>query len=288
MKEEGLEGAVAVRKLDWFASPFSDSGDGEHKEEAKPPVPKKQVVQGCNDSSRTMEEDESGASKNSIEYPYAWRTGELGSLLWSGDGVMDNRGRRGLVILGSDVIYDEGLTEAFFDVLKTLMPPPPPTCDQGHRHSGKDRAEANNGSSRAPTLRLPSSLATASSSSPSPVLYMALEKRFNFTIAELSVAATGYKALLRNVLDVTTANEGSSRSHPNHPNGGVISVAKDSVGNAPGEACLRDLQNHHRRNQAFEGVRLPLTFAQCFRYQRSVAMEMWEIRRRPLHSGIDC
>lgn len=84
------------------------------------------------------------------------------------------------------------------------------------------------------------------------VLYLALEKRFNFSLAELSVSATGYKTLLGNVMDVT--------------NGVDASVV--------GGCALR--------RKAFEGVRLPLTFQQCFRYQRSDAMEIWEIRRRPV------
>ena len=86
------------------------------------------------------------------------------------------------------------------------------------------------------------------------VLYLALEKRFNFSLAELSVSATGYKALLGNVVDVTDAADGR----------GI------------GDGCAS-------RRKAFEGIRLPLKFQQCFRYNRSDAMEIWEIRRRPVY-----
>ena len=88
------------------------------------------------------------------------------------------------------------------------------------------------------------------------VLYLALEKRFNFSMAELSVAATGYNALLRNVLDTTQATESGA---------GVDRSARQG-GNAQKE---------------FEGRKLPLSFQQCFRYTRNDAMELWEIRRRP-------
>lgn len=283
VNEQRLKGAVAVRKLDWFMSPFSDGGgDVEHEEVANSPAQKNQVVCGYNNGSDPIKEEKI-ASNNSLEYPYAWRAGELASLLSSGDDSKDGHGGRGLVILASDVIYDEGLTEAFFGILKTLMPPPsPPITTTG---SGKTGTELNSSSSGVPKPPPPSSAApaTAASSALSPVLFMALEKRFNFTIAELSVVATGYKALLRNVLDVTTAREDSTYHPSSHfMTGGDVSTTRNCH-SATREACSRDRQEdtqiHH---QAFEGVRLPLKFAQCFQYQRSAAMELWEIRRRPL------
>lgn len=191
------DSVVAVRKLDWFENPiFRDSS--------------------------VDNVDAQG------DYPYNWRDGELEDLLsWRVD---DSGG--GVTILASDVIYDEGLTEAFFGILKIMMPPPA----ANHYGTGETQAQR------------------------SSVLYMGLEKRFNFSIAELSVAATGYRALLRNVLDIT--------------DGDVIDQAGRGKRAQDGQGC-----------QEFTGVRLPLDFAKCFRYNRSEAMEMWEIRRRPLRSG---
>lgn len=83
------------------------------------------------------------------------------------------------------------------------------------------------------------------------IFYLALEKRFNFSVVEMSVAATGYNALLRNVLDVTN-NNGTRDKKP----------------------CTGE------EGKEFEGTRLPLNFEQCFQYRRSEAMEVWKIRRR--------
>lgn len=142
---------------------------------------------------------------------FAWREDELKELqhaAFTGGG--DSRQK--LVILASDVIYDEPLTEALFDVLRLLMP---------------SRGDGD------------------------AVFYLALEKRFNFTLKDLSVVASGYKSFLRNVSTDETAGVDGPRS--------------------------TNMQQHQHD---FEGKRIPLSFPQCFRYDRSTAMELWEIRRR--------
>lgn len=194
----------------------------------------------------------------------------------------------GLVILAADVIYDEGLTEALFDVLKVLMPTPLAQHRSNHsatnhtiksstREGGSTSSNTDTGGSRTADLdrihvtvgepiacttpgsdvgntgnrnSLPTQRCAHVRAAGEAVLYLALEKRFNFSLAELSVAATGYNALLRNVVDVTDV-EGEV----------VVGCAQEQ--------------------KAFEGARLPLSFPQCFQYKRSAAMEIWKIRRRP-------
>ena len=63
-------------------------------------------------------------------------------------------------IVATDVIYDANLTEAFFSALKILV-------------------ENSNNSNL--------------------VIYLAIEKRFNFSIENLSVVATGYKSMLSHI-----------------------------------------------------------------------------------------
>lgn len=290
------------------------------------------------------EHDDKDGVQSGCDSPFNWRKGELERLL--SPPLLSETGEPTppLVILAADVIYDEGLTKAFFDVLKLLMPPPPPpplaTLSGRHRRQGAppppfiaddgdqphhDSAsrEANGGGKRGTSTKesshersrdpLPSTSSAddvsedneplssqprqqqrqgfagyvapvntnnhgvepdskedqgkeeppssggqmfssfiAGGGGETVVLYLALEKRFNFSLAELSVSATGYKALLGNVLDVTDAVDGR-----------VV-----------GGGCAS-------RRKAFEGIRLPLNFQQCFRYNRSDAMEIWQIRRRP-------
>ena len=281
------------------------------------------------------EHDDKDGVQSDCDSTFNWREGELERLL--SPPLLSETGEPtpSLVILAADVIYDEGLTEAFFDVLKLLMPPPPPPPppplppsngddgDQAHHDSASREAngggmrgtatkESSQERSRCPLPSTPSvddvSAHTEPPSSPwrrqqrqgfagyvapantsnvgvetdskedpgrkepppsggqmlssfiaggvgeTVVLYLALEKRFNFSLAELSVSATGYKALLGNVVDVTDAADGR----------GI------------GDGCAS-------RRKAFEGIRLPLKFQQCFRYNRSDAMEIWEIRRRPVY-----
>ena len=274
---------------------------------------------------------ESAAVADGDEVSFDWRKGELERL--SSPLPSETGEPKPLVILAADVIYDEGLTEAFFDVLKLLMPPPPPISPSGGRRQnapppshGNDNVRScqdgasreANGDPRGPKMketgleRLPgssrstdsvdmpedyeplssaqrqgcatsaASLTTSNTSvdvqidskglereepptgggqnvssfgaggDGGAVLYLALEKRFNFSLAELSVSATGYKALLGSVVDVT-----------------------DGVDGRVAGSC-------EQKRKAFVGTRLPLAFQQCFRYNRSDAMEIWEIKRGPV------
>lgn len=266
---------VVVRKLDWFRNPFSENDDSNRGAGSRLAAPSRtrENKQGGNsddddhyhdddDDNNSRREGSGACSSTNFEYRYAWECGELMSLLRSAQHrATELEGRGGLVILASDVIYDEDLTEAFFDVLKTLMPAPPPPPRESNRSTAGNALSSN----PSPPI-----------SSVPPVLYMALEKRFNFTIAELSVAATGYKALLRNVLDLTAAAADSSDSSSS----GVRAAKDDCRSSASEDAAHQQQEADHQ--QAFEGVRLPLTFLQCFQYQRNTAMELWEIRRRSL------
>lgn len=231
--------AVAVRKLDWFNKP-----DGGHPDSAScsnssagfvagegEPTNRSDMDNhaaggvndgGCGHSTR----DGTAEAPANGESPFAWRDGELQSLR---ERRASHVGAKGLVIMASDIIYDTALTEAFFDALRGFMPPP-----------RKDSQEGRGGADA--------------------VLYLALEKRFNFTLEDLSVTATGYRAFVRNVLEKGPG----SASEP----GGRLSSDPSPKSRAPVET------------QDFEGVRLPLDYTQCFMYHRSEAMELWEIRRR--------
>ena len=219
-------------------------------------------------------EERSRARDGTTIDPFAWRSGELERLL----STRATGGR--LVILASDVIYDEDLTDAFFSVLEVLVPPPPAVADfvdvvlkpstsipSSAPESVQDELNAGRLDSTSDThlitlepkggisaaMKLQSGINTERQrSDDGPLLYMALEKRFNFTLEELSVAATGYRAFRNHVLDVS---DDKAR-----------------------ESCARG------RSWKFEGKRLPLTFQQCFRYHRGDAMEIWEIRRRMVES----
>ncbi|CAM9268062.1 unnamed protein product [Choristocarpus tenellus] len=218
---------------------------------------------------------------------FDWRPNELEDLLSGTGRAKSSDGGRGLVLLASDVIYDEELTEALFQVLRKLMPPPCPmpsppaivlTSCSGCIHHMADNNTTLEGSidmSTTTTNREVCLLASSrtddhqnpvpalgemrnvDSGEEGPVLFLALEKRFNFTLKELSVTATGYKAFLRNVCDITNLSAVSS-----------------------GGCCAKG--NGFGGDHAFEGRRLPLDFEQCFHYSRSDAMELWEIRRRPV------
>lgn len=208
---------------------------------------------------------------------FAWREAELKQIMPNPSAASSSK----LVILAADVIYDEGLTEALFDVLKILMPPPA----SAHSNGERDPIVYNcDGVGNAPTPvslgsidQGSSALVEGTSARPllndvkrkeafvyarsaagysaetcenEAILYLAMEKRFNFSIEKLSVAATGYSALLRNVVDVTDGFPEIGEEIPADP-------------------------------QAFFGERIPLQFSQCFRYDRSEAMELWKIKRRP-------
>lgn len=199
---------------------------------------------------------------------FDWEKDELEGL-----SLPTSRGR--LVIIAADVVYDEGLTDAFFDVLKLLMPVPTlpsrnKSASKGAGCAGLVEETSPASSASEEDVGFFGSLASVGEKSiakekgtpgvrrQAAVLYLAIEKRFNFSIAELSVAATGYNALLRNVLDVTTE-------------GRRAEVTKES--------CR--WQGLKTQKKSFEGRRLPISFQQCFQYQRSNAMEFWEIQRRP-------
>ncbi|CAM9092981.1 unnamed protein product [Hapterophycus canaliculatus] len=272
--------AATVRELDWFT--FSTE-DGPTDSAICDTVAKGSQgvdTQVKGDGAAMTISDKRGKSHN-FDSPFTWNKGELEGL-----SAPTQTAGGGLVIIAADVIYDEGLTDALFDALKSLMPAPRPFGE--HTPHGRDRKLSSGEKNEAPAGQTPP-VTTAEDSvdevhpavsfipfrrrpiedaladrsclvrgDGEAVLFLALEKRFNFSLAELSVAATGYSALIRNVLDVT---------------GG------DGAGVKVAERCPRQSP----RERAFEGRRLPLSFQQCFRYQRSNAMELWEIRRRPVN-----
>lgn len=191
------------------------------------------------------------SSEDDARNPFAWRNGELEAL------SSGSENGKGLVIVASDVIYDEGLTEALFLVLGKLMPAPFLLYPKDeNNNTGCDTERQANCNTR--TLAQAPFRDVLPSRKDEAVLFLALEKRFNFSLETLTVAATGYQALVRNVLDITdeggqTANAEAGRS-----------------------------RQEGKRLREFEGTRVPLTFSSCFRYRRSESMELWEIRRRPV------
>ncbi|CAM9266164.1 unnamed protein product [Ectocarpus sp. 12 AP-2014] len=277
---------AAVRKLDWFTfskeqdPPDVTACDSLEEDQAQSPAfPSEADWAGMRDVKNNTNDDRTTGTGTCG--PFSWRKGELDEL-----SLISDSKRGGLVIVAADVIYDEGLTDALFEALKLLMPVPSLRARSLRKKDNCDgsvSSTADNATKSLPHQTTPSTTATSSSedsvvtdvliSNPvddhdwhplgtDAVLYLALEKRFNFSMAELSVAATGYNALLRNVVDVTE---------------------KDGVG-AGVDGCTP--QGMKRAKKGFEGIRLPLSFQQCFRYERSNAMELWEIRRRPVSSEI--
>ncbi|CAN0479263.1 unnamed protein product, partial [Ectocarpus sp. 8 AP-2014] len=276
---------AAVRKLDWFT--FSKEQDPpdvttcdslEEDQAQSPALPSEADCAGMRDVKNNTNDDRTTGTGTCG--PFSWRKGELDGL-----SLISDSKRGGLVIVAADVIYDEGLTDALFQALKLLMPAPSLRArglgKEDRNCDGNVSSTADNGTKPLPHQTAPSATAIparedsavtdepVSDKNPvgdhdcrplgtDAVLYLALEKRFNFSLAELSVAATGYNALLRNVVDVTE---------------------KDGVGIGV-DGCTQ--QGLKSAKKAFEGRRLPLSFQQCFRYERSNAMELWEIRRRPV------
>lgn len=200
--------------------------------------------------------------------PFNWRRGELRHLISSQ--TTNDR----LIIIASDVIYDEDLTEAFFRALEILMSSPQrleqdtassegnnsnnwPTNNFPAANTRRNAGDQGGTPTKIPTPKLTfhemGDTGADTSTEGSPVLYLALEKRFNFTIKDMSVVATGYSALQRNVLDTTD---------------GPITTPPCGQG--------------HASSFKFEGVRLPLSFQQCFRYARDDNMEIWRIKPRML------
>lgn len=199
--------------------------------------------------------------------PFNWKCGELKRLL-SRHTANDR-----IILIASDVIYDEDLTEAFFRTLESLM------SSSQRVKLDVTSSESNNSNNRhannltagrmkrnAEDQETPSKFGTPVEAfhheignkgaevfptEVSPILYLALEKRFNFTIEDMSVVATGYRALQRNVLDVTD-----------------------------GPLTMSLCRQGYVRSFKFEGMRIALTFQQCFRYPRDENMEIWRIKLR--------
>ena len=85
----------------------------------------------------TTKKEENGRNdyaQSGYDPSFNWRKGELERL--SSPLPSDTGEPKPLIILAADVIYDEGLTEAFFHVLKLLMPQPPLTSPSGRRRRG--------------------------------------------------------------------------------------------------------------------------------------------------------
>lgn len=124
--------------------------------------------------------------RNKLDSDDAWSEDDLDHL---------NDRATNVIWLAADVIYDDELTEAFFQTSLRMM------------RSGEH-------------------------------MWMAMEKRFNFSIEELSVVAHGYKRLLKYI----------------SPHDGMDS-----------ESCFR-------------GTRIPLTFPQrVMCYDRVIDLELWDI-----------
>ncbi|CAM9093355.1 unnamed protein product [Ectocarpus sp. 4 AP-2014] len=277
---------AAVRKLDWFTfskeqdPPDVTTCDSLEEDQAQSPAfPSEADCAGMGDVKNNTNDDRTTGT--GTRGPFSWREGELDSL-----SLISDSKRGGLVIVAADVIYDEGLTDALFEALKFLMPVPSLRArglgKEDRNCNGSVSSTADNATKplphqTTPTTATPSCEDSAVTDVPvskpvddhdchplgtDAVLYLGLEKRFNFSVAELSVAATGYNALLRNVEDVTEKH-------------GVDTGV---------DGCTQ--QGLKSAKKGFEGRRLPLSFQQCFQYQRSNAMELWEIRRRPVSSKI--
>ncbi|CAM9526361.1 unnamed protein product [Discosporangium mesarthrocarpum] len=271
----GTEAAVMIRRLDWTSPPAIDGGSNSIRGS------RHSTTGGGGANSITGIRIVSGGGSGDR---YAWRPGELEALVSPYPPLEHGEaGGAQLVLLASDVIYDEDLTESLFDLLRELMYPPllplrPPPLPLLPRPVSGSGGVAPHNTTITPTTtpcrsretpREPDGVDKRTGppvSGPEDevqgvrrggevLLFMALEKRFNFTLEDLSVVATGYKAFLRNVCDVSDGQGGEGR-------------------------CQHTAGKRQQSGHDFEGRKLPLDFAQCFHYHRSQAMELWEIRRR--------
>lgn len=91
----------------------------------------------------------------SPEYKYSWTSSDIDQV------------EEATILLAADVIYSNGLTDAFFNILRKLMPP---------------------GSKR--------------------VLFLSLEKRYNFTLEDLDIVAHSYRHFRTFFEEVVPESEG--------------------------------------------------------------------------------
>lgn len=129
---------------------------------------------------------------------------------------------KGVIFLASDCVYDEDLTEALFHKVKLVL----------------EAAEMNAGKS---DRRRPSSM------------FMAMEKRYNFELRELSVVAHGYRRFLS-------------------------FIGRDAFGR---ELPASDDGDDRHCQCGLRGRLIPLDFPLCFDYERVAQLELWEITAAP-------
>ena len=104
-------------------------------------------------------------------------------------------------------------------------------------------------------------------------IILSLEKRFNFTLSEMSLVANGYKTFLSiiNALDIVYGNtsdrDSSSSSDSNHHDGSSRYDSKEyAYRDSEGKKCI------------FQGKRLLLDFPQLLiDYDRTKDLELWDI-----------
>ncbi|KAK2971199.1 hypothetical protein RJ640_008623 [Escallonia rubra] len=94
---------------------------------------------------------------------------------------------RASLVVAADVIYSDDLTDALFSILESLM-------SQGQEKSGwkASHASMQSGWKVWNDSITDSSFSDEAGVDPVRVLYLALEKRYNFTLNDLSVVANGY------------------------------------------------------------------------------------------------
>jgi hypothetical protein len=206
------EGVARVRRFDWLADSADCCATAFLQQEVA-------AQASCATSSSSSSSD-----------VYAWQAQELTDL------------RSIYYMLAADVVYDETLTVALFKKLELLLP---------HVNS-TTAATTTTASDSTAVARCSSKQQQQQQQQRKPVCFLALEKRFNFSLAELSVVATGYRAMRERVLDLDDAS--------------AVAAAAASESTTP----------------PFAGRRVPLSsFQQCFTgYTRTPQMELWELWRR--------
>jgi hypothetical protein len=213
-----VDGVARVRRLDWLADSANCAATAFLQQGAA-------ALASCATSSNSSSSSTSSSSSD----VYAWQAGELTDL------------RSVDYVLAADVVYDETLTVALFNKLELLLPPLSSTTFTDTTNTGDSTTSAT--------------CSTEQQQQRKPVCLLALEKRFNFSLAELSVVATGYRAMRERVLDLDDASAVAAAA---------IAAASDST------------------TPPFAGRRVPLSsFQQCFTgYTRTPQMELWELWRR--------
>ena len=118
---------------------------------------------------------------------------------------------------------------------------------------------------------------------PGAVVWLTLEKRYNFEVSSLSVKAYGYRRFLEHIgrtsktpqsSDISSGGSGSPGAEEVEGNQESPALYKDESAAASGSEP--DIHTSSS-STTLSGRLLPLNFPKCFDYHRVPQLELWEI-----------